>query len=85
MFMNILFWVLAAAAVFTLRRTRPDLTRPYRTWGYPFTPLLFILALSGVMANSLIKRPLESLAGLLLALLGIPIYFFWKRQSGNTL
>ena len=53
------FYALAVAAVFVLRRTRPDLERPYRTWGYPVVPLLFLLASVGMVVNALCDRPGE--------------------------
>lgn len=81
MFAGILFWVAAAAAVFTLRRKAPHLPKPYKTWGYPLTPLLFILVLSAILVNTLFQKPVESLAGVALVLLGIPVYFFWRRKS----
>jgi APA family basic amino acid/polyamine antiporter len=80
MFAGILFWVLAAAAIFTLRKKRPELPRPYKTWGYPVVPMIFILALSGILLNTLIRRPVESLSGLVLMTLGIPVYYLWKRK-----
>lgn len=79
MFITIMYWVAATAAVFTLRRKRPGLERPYRTWGYPIVPALFIVASSGILLNTLISRPVESLAGLLLLSSGIPAYLIWRR------
>lgn len=84
MFAGILFWVLAAAAIFTLRKKQPDLPRPYKTWGYPFVPLIFIIALGGVLVNTLIKKPVESLTGLVLMAIGIPVYFMWKRRRESV-
>lgn len=81
MFIGVLFWVIAAGAVFTLRRKYPDLPRPYKTWGYPVIPLVFILALSGVLLNALIEKPVESLIGLVLTAIGIPIFYLWKRKT----
>jgi len=81
MFMAILFWIAAAAAVFTLRRKRPDLPRPYKTWGYPVVPSLFILASLGILINTLIEKPVEALAGIGLTLAGIPVYLFWKNRN----
>jgi APA family basic amino acid/polyamine antiporter len=81
MFMAILFWIAAAAAVFTLRHKRPDLPRPYKVWGYPVVPVLFILASSGILLNTLIEKPVEALAGIALTLAGIPVYFFWKNKD----
>jgi APA family basic amino acid/polyamine antiporter len=80
MFAGILFWVLAAAAIFTLRKKQPDLPRPYKTWGYPFVPWIFIIALAGILVNTLIKKPVESLTGLALMAIGIPVYFMWKKR-----
>jgi APA family basic amino acid/polyamine antiporter len=81
MFIAIAFWIAAAASVFTLRKKRPDLPRPYRTWGYPFVPLIFILSSSGILLNTLIERPVEALAGIILMIAGIPAYFFWKKRN----
>ena len=81
MFIAIIFWIAAAASVFTLRKKRPDLPRPYKTWGYPAIPIIFIIASSGILLNTLIEKPVESLAGLDITVIGIPIYFFWKLKQ----
>jgi len=83
MFAGILFWALAAAAIFTLRKKRPDLPRPYKAWGYPVVPLIFIVALSGILLNTLVRRPVESLAGVALMIIGIPVYFMWKKKKSS--
>ena len=74
-----LFFGLTVAAVFVLRRKRPDMPRPYKTWGYPATPIIFILAALFISFSSLVQKPKESLFGLLIILLGLPAYFYWKR------
>jgi APA family basic amino acid/polyamine antiporter len=84
MFINILFWTAAAASVFKLRKKYPELPRPYKTWGYPVTPLVFIIVLLIILVNTLIKKPVESLAGLGLAVIGIPIYYTWRKSKVNT-
>lgn len=81
MFMAILFWIAATAAVFTLRKKRPDLHRPYKTWGYPVVPIIFILASTGILINTLLEKPVEALAGIGLTLLGIPVYRYWQRKT----
>ena len=81
MFITILYWVAATAAVFTLRRKRPDLPRPYRAWGYPVVPAIFIIASMGILLTTLIERPVESGIGLLLLLSGLPAYFIWTRKA----
>jgi len=84
MFIAILFWIAATASVFTLRNKRPDLPRPYKTWGYPFVPAIFIVASTGILLNTLIEKPVEALAGLLLTALGVPAYFYWKKRAKNS-
>jgi APA family basic amino acid/polyamine antiporter len=86
MFIAIAFWVAAAASVFRLRKKRPDLPRPYKTWGYPIVPAVFIIASCGILLNTLLEKPVEAVAGLLLTALGIPAYFYWKRglKNGNS-
>jgi len=81
MFIGIIFWIAGTAAVFTLRKKRPDLPRPYKTWGYPIVPALFIIVSAGILLNTLLEKPVEALAGLLLTALGIPAYFYWKSRS----
>jgi APA family basic amino acid/polyamine antiporter len=80
MFVGILFWIAAAASVFTLRKKYPEMPRPYKTWGYPVVPMVFIVTLSSVLINALIKRPVESLTGLGITMIGIPIYYLWKKS-----
>lgn len=78
MFASILFSVAAGLALFRLRRTMPDRERPYRTWGYPVVPIVFIAGSSAFVLNTLLERPVESLAGLGLLALGLPVYWFWS-------
>jgi APA family basic amino acid/polyamine antiporter len=75
-----LFYALMVAAVIVLRRRQPDLPRPYKMWGYPVTPLLFVVIAAGFLANMLATRPLPALAGLGLMATGIPVYFIWARR-----
>jgi APA family basic amino acid/polyamine antiporter len=81
MFVTIIFWIVATAAVFTLRKKYPDLPRPYKTWGYPIVPIVFIVASSGLLLNTLFRKPVEALAGVALTIIGIPVYYFWKRKN----
>jgi len=85
MFMAIVFWVAAAASVFTLRKKHPNMKRPYKTWGYPIVPILFIFFSIGILINTLIEKPVESFAGIILTLIGIPIYYYWKRNHPNEM
>jgi basic amino acid/polyamine antiporter, APA family len=74
------FWALAAGAVIVMRRRRPDVTRPYRTPGYPFVPILFIVATVGLLLNSLFQRPGPTVASFAAILAGMPVYFLWRRR-----
>jgi APA family basic amino acid/polyamine antiporter len=76
-----IFYSAAIASVFVLRRTRPDLPRPYRTWGYPITPALYMVAAAVLLASMLVKTPFESLTGLGIIALGLPAYFFFSRRT----
>jgi APA family basic amino acid/polyamine antiporter len=76
-----IFFGLTVAAVIVLRKKRPDLPRPYKTWGYPVTPLVFILAALYIAASSLISQFWNALAGLGIIVLGLPFYFIWKRRA----
>jgi APA family basic amino acid/polyamine antiporter len=76
-----IFYGLMIAAVIVLRRTRPDLPRPYRMWCYPVTPMLFLLTTLWFVVNMLMTRPGASFAGLGLILTGIPAYFLWRRYG----
>jgi APA family basic amino acid/polyamine antiporter len=80
MFVVVLFHVATGSAVFVLRRRRPGAARPYRAWGYPLVPALFVLALSWLAANTAVERPVESLAGFGLLLAGLPAYGYWRSR-----
>jgi APA family basic amino acid/polyamine antiporter len=79
-FASVILYGMATAAVIVLRFKRPDLARPYRTLGYPFVPVVFVLGISCLVISTLLKSPRESFMGLGLVSLGLPFYFFWKRR-----
>ena len=79
-FASCLFYALSAAAVMILRWREPDLPRPFRTWGYPFTPILFILVSIALLASALVATPTQALLGVGVISLGVPFYYFWSRQ-----
>jgi basic amino acid/polyamine antiporter, APA family len=83
MFSSILLHLVGAVGLFRLRRTRPDHPRPYRVWGYPFVPVVFILSSGAFVLNTLVERPKESFAGLGLLALGLPVYWYFKRTSAR--
>ncbi|MBU4255381.1 MAG: amino acid permease [Acidobacteria bacterium] len=76
-----IFFGMTAGAVFILRKKRPDLPRPYKTFGYPVTPFLFILAALFISFNTLINEFLNALAGLAIIALGLPAFLYWRKKS----
>jgi basic amino acid/polyamine antiporter, APA family len=78
------FLALTVAGVLVLRRTRPELARPYRTPWYPLVPLVFIGATLWVVGSALVARPVTTLAGIVLTLIGLPVYALWRRAAGRT-
>jgi amino acid transporter len=78
------FYALSVAALFRLRRTRPDLPRPYRTAGYPFVPAIFVIAVVWFVVNALVNDPIPTIVTIALIAIGIPIYFFsFSRAEFN--
>jgi APA family basic amino acid/polyamine antiporter len=80
-FVGWIFYALGAACVFVLRRTRPDAERPFRVPGYPWTPLLFIVAAAALVANTIATQPGRAAVGIAVVLLGLPVYFIWRRAA----
>jgi basic amino acid/polyamine antiporter, APA family len=76
-----IFYALGAAAVIVLRRTQPDVPRPYRTWGYPWVPVLFCVIAAAIVTNTMVNDFKNSFWGLLVVLTGLPAYFFWSRKT----
>ena len=79
-FAGLLFHVGCAGAVIVLRRKRPDVERPYKVVGYPWVPLLFILASVLLVGNTVLEKPIESLIGLAFIAVGVPAYLWWRRH-----
>jgi len=75
------FFALTAIALIRLRRKEPTLLRSYRAWGYPWTPLAFGVAAAAIAVNLWLVRPIRSSIGLVVILLGIPFFNFWRRQA----
>jgi len=76
-----IFFGLTVAAVIILRKKKPHMPRPYKTWGYPVTPIIFILAALFISINSLITQFWNAMTGLGIILLGLPFYLYWKAKS----
>jgi APA family basic amino acid/polyamine antiporter len=84
-FAAVLFHVATCTALFVLRRTRPDAERPYRAWGYPVVPVLFLLASLALTVATLIQNPIESGLGLIVVASGVPAWLWWRRRKGAGL
>lgn len=82
-FAVLLFFSLTILAIFILRARRPDLPRPYKTLGYPVIPALYILATTFIMIILLIYKPKYTFPGLAIVILGIPVFYLWRKYSGK--
>lgn len=80
-FSVLIFYVLTIAGIFVLRRKRPDAERPYKAFGYPLVPILYILAAVTILVVLLLYRTSTTWPGLLIVLTGIPVYFLWRRAG----
>lgn len=79
-FAALIFYALTMIALFRLRATRPDMERPYKAVGYPVIPALYMVAAAAIAVILLIAKPAYSVSGLFIVLLGIPVFFVWRRQ-----
>lgn len=80
-----IFFALTGIALLRLRRIEPNLVRPYRAWGYPWTPLIFVLAAIALTVNLWTVRPVRSSLGLAVILLGIPFFYRWQKTNPGGL
>ncbi|PYT29960.1 MAG: amino acid transporter [Acidobacteria bacterium] len=76
-----IFYGMTVLAVMVLRRSVPDLPRPYRMWGYPVTPLAFAAVAFWFVINTIITTPASSLIGLAIVASGVPVYYIWRRKT----
>ncbi|MGB7848712.1 MAG: amino acid permease [Candidatus Acidiferrum sp.] len=83
-FAALLFYALTIAGIFVLRWKRPEAERPYKAFGYPFLPLLYIVAATGIMGVILLYKTDTAGGGLVIVLLGVPVYWLWHRRTSAT-
>ncbi len=83
-FAVLLFYILTVAGLFRLRRSRPDAERPYKAFGYPYLPGLYILIAAAICVDLLIFKPNNTWPGFVIVLTGIPVYFAWKKLSPRS-
>jgi APA family basic amino acid/polyamine antiporter len=80
-FAALFFYMLTVAGLFVLRRKRPDLERPYRAFGYPLLPGIYVVMCGTIMLALLFVKPVYSWPSFLIVLSGIPVYFLWRRRK----
>jgi APA family basic amino acid/polyamine antiporter len=80
-FAVLVFYILTISGIFKLRRTRPDLERPYKAWGYPILPAVYILLAGLIEVLLLLYKPNYTWPGLIIVLLGVPVYFLWRKKE----
>ncbi len=76
-----IFYALGAMALFVYRRKLPNLSRPYRVPGYPWTPLIFVIAAAALVINTIYAQPLRAAVGIAMVLVGIPAYLIWRHRA----
>jgi APA family basic amino acid/polyamine antiporter len=81
LFASWIFYGLVTSSVFVLRRKMPNAERPYKTLGYPLMPLVFVLVAIWLVINTLVNKPVESVTGLVLIALGLPLYFYFRMRQ----
>jgi APA family basic amino acid/polyamine antiporter len=80
-FAVLVFYILTVGGVFRLRKTRPDTQRPYRAFGYPVLPALYMMAAAAICIDLLVLKPEHTWPGFIIVILGIPVYLFWAKLS----
>jgi APA family basic amino acid/polyamine antiporter len=77
----LLFYVLSIAGIFILRIKKPDEERPYKAFGYPLIPALYIIMASFIILSLILLKPQYTWPGIIIVLLGVPVYYFWRRRN----
>ena len=80
-FAALMFYVLTIGGVLVLRRKRPDVERPYRAWGYPVVPVLYMITATLIMLILILYQTQDTWPGLVIVILGVPVYLLWSRRS----
>jgi APA family basic amino acid/polyamine antiporter len=80
-FAVLLFYILTVIGIFILRKKQPNTERPYKAFGYPIVPALYIILAASISIDLLIFKPNYTWPGLGIVLMGIPIYFIWKKRT----
>ncbi len=83
-FVGWIFYALGAIAIFVYRRRDPNLARPFRTPGYPLTPILFVLSAAAIVINTIVTQPQNVIFALALMVLGVPAYYMWRSRLAKA-
>lgn len=84
MFAVMLFYIFTIVGIFILRKKMPDAERPYKAFGYPVIPIIYLFFAAAFCVNLLFMKPMNTWPGLVIVLLGIPVYYFWKRKPSSA-
>lgn len=79
-----IFYALVTSSIFVFRRKYPDLERPYKAWGYPVVPVVFLLVAGWLLVNTMVTSPKQSFVGIGLIILGLPVYYYLSRTTAET-
>ena len=80
----LIFYILTIAGIFVLRRKQPNADRPYKAFGYPIVPVLYIIGATVILAVLFIYQTATTWPGLIIVLTGVPIYFLWKAANARS-
>jgi APA family basic amino acid/polyamine antiporter len=78
-FVVVIFYAMTIAGIFILRKKRPDIERPYKAFGYPIVPILYMIGATVILIVLFVYQTATTWPGLIIVLTGIPVYFLWKR------
>jgi len=79
-----LFYALVTASIFVFRKKLPDADRPYKAFGYPVVPVLFLLVAGWLLITTMINAPVQAFVGIFLILLGLPVYYYLVSRNKST-
>lgn len=82
-FSVLIFYILTVTGIFILRKKQPGADRPYKAFGYPIIPALYVLAAAAIATDLLVLKPKFTGRGVVIVLIGIPVYLLWKKIAGT--
>ena len=79
-----IFYALVTSSIFIYRRRFPDLVRPYKAWGYPVVPVVFLFVAAWLLYRTVMDSPWQSVTGIVLIILGMPVYYYFNHKGGRN-